>query len=126
MTAMDASMIDFMPAKKPTMRRTSLNTCELLLRSTGDLTYAHRRKTLGRADVGTAKAPAGADAGTAKAQAGADAGTATTNAPAGGDAREANMQTDPTMQWTQRRLHRYTYCMYYKLLEPNLVLRGST
>ena len=110
MTAMDASMIDFMPAKKLMMRRTSLNTGELLLRSTGDLMYARRRKTRGAAN----------------AQAGADAGTATANAPAGGDAREANIQTDPVMQWTQRRLHRYTYCMYYKLLEPNLVLRGST
>ena len=85
------------------------------------MTYARRLKTRGAAN-----APAGADAGTAKAQAGADAGTATANAPAGGDAREANMQTDPAMQWTQRRLHRYTYCMYSILLEPDHVLRGST
>ena len=98
-------MIDFMPAKKPTMRRTSLNTRELLLRSTGDLTYARRRKTRG--------APAGADAGTAKAQAGADAGTATANAPAGGDAREANMQTDAATQWMQRMLHRYVLYVFH-------------
>ena len=110
-------MIDFMPAKKPTMRRTSLNTRELLLRSTGDLTYARRRKTRGAAnvpagaDVGTAKAQAGADAGTANA--GVDTGTATANAPAGGDAREANMQTDPATQWMQRMLHRYVLYVFH-------------
>ena len=96
------------------------------------MTYAHRRKTWGAAnapagaDTGTPKAQAGADAGTTNAPVGVDAGTATANAPAGGDAREANIQTDPVMQWTQRRLHRYTYCMYSILLEPDHVLWGST
>ena len=100
MTAMDASMIDFMPAKKPTMRRTSLNTREVLLPSTGELTYAHRRKMRGCADAGTANAPADSDA-------------ATSNAPACADEREANMPTDAATQCMQRSLHRYVLYVFH-------------
>ena len=88
-----------------TMRRTSLNTqSEVLLPSTGELTYARRRKTRGCADAGTANVLAGASA---------DAGMGTAKAPAVTNAREANVPTYAATKWMQHRLHRYVLYVFH-------------